>query len=171
MKYLTTLVCSTMLSTAIFAETAIETEAENINFDIDKLYVGFGVSHNRIDLSSIGSTDAKASGYQVFAGYEMGSKNGFDLSAEAGVIQSDDFSQIGQDANGIWAAAVIKKELPEVNDKLAALVRIGYGINGDDGLLMGFGAQIRVMPQALIRLEYLNKDLSQSYQLNGVYQF
>jgi len=65
----------------------------------------------------------------------------------------------------------VKKDLPEINNKLAALVRIGYGINGDDGLLMGFGAQLRLQPKAVVRLEYLNKDLTQSYQVNAVYQF
>lgn len=152
-----------------FAETA--PSDSKITIDTDKIYAGFGLNHNRIDQSTFGGSDLKANGFQLFAGYEYGNKKGFDISAEAGIIKTKDFSEINQDADGIWFAGVVSKGLPEINDKLAALVRIGYGINGDDGLLMGFGAQYRVHPKAVIRLEYLNKDLTQSYQANAIYQF
>ena len=141
--------------------------------DMSKLYVGMGFNHNRIDSSTLGGgQDGKTGGVQFFAGYQLKSRNGFDLAAEAGVIQTGNFySGTNIDADGIWAAGVVKKNLPEINDKLAAIVRLGLGLQGDDGLLMGFGAQYRLHPQAFMRLEYLNKDLSQSYQLNAVYQF
>lgn len=140
------------------------------NIDMKKLYMGAGISHNRID--SFSGSDGKASGFQLFAGYKYGQRNGIDLAAEAGFIQTDDFySGSNDDADGIWAAGVAKKDLPEINNKLAALVRLGYGLGGDDGLFMGLGAQYRLNQQALLRLEYLNKDLSQSYQLNAVFEF
>jgi hypothetical protein len=171
MKHIIALAISTVLSGSVLAEAPTAQASDNkIAIDTSKLYAGFGLSHNRVDYSSFGASDLKATGYQLFAGYEYGNKKGFDILAEVGIIKSESLFP-GQDVDGIWIAGVVKKELPEINNKLAALVRIGYGINGDDGLLMGFGAQLRLHPQAVVRLEYLNKDLTQSYQVNAVYQF
>ena len=145
---------------------------EAAKIDMKKVYVGAGINHNRIDTSSLGSTDGKASGFQMFAGYEYGEVSGIDIAAEAGFIQSGEFyTGSDEDADGIWAAGVATKHLPEINDKLSAIARLGFGLGGDDGLLMGFGGQYRLNPQALLRLEYVNKDLSQSYQLNAVFEF
>lgn len=160
------------ISSMLFCYCASAQETSTTNIDMEKLYLGAGVSHNRIDTSSIGGTDGKASGFQVFAGYDYGQRSGIDLAAEAGFIQSDEFyNGSDEDADGIWAAAVASKHLPEINDKLSALVRLGFGLGGDDGLLMGLGAQYSLNPKALLRLEYVNKDLSQSYQLNAVFKF
>lgn len=158
---------------AFAQEQAATTQESNVvSFDISKLYLGAGFNHNRIDSSSLnGGSDLDANGFQLFAGYEYGNRNGFDLATEFGLIQTDNFVSGGDDADGIWAAGVITKGLPEINSKLAGLLRIGYGINGDDGLFMGFGAQYRIHPQSVVRLEYVNKDLTQSYQLNAVYEF
>lgn len=151
-----------------FGYCASAQEASKI--DMTKLYVGAGINHNRID--SFSGPDGKASGFQMFAGYEYGQVSGIDISAEAGFIQSGEFyTGSDEDADGIWAAGVAQKDLPEINQKLAAIARLGFGLGGDDGLLMGFGAQYRLNPQALLRLEYVNKDLSQSYQLNAVFEF
>ncbi len=153
-------------------EQAANTEEKNmVSFDLNKLYLGAGLSHNRIDASSFGGSDTDANGFQIFAGYEYGNRNGFDLATEFGLIQTDNFVSGGDDADGIWAAGVISKGLPEIDSNLSGLLRLGYGINGDDGLFMGFGAQYRVHPQSVVRLEYVNKDLTQSYQLNAVYEF
>ncbi len=167
---------SITLLAAAFSQAALCADSDSDKpfekFDMSKLYAGAGFNHNRIDTSSIGGPDGKASGIQVFAGYEYGQRNGFDIAAEAGLIQSGEFYNGGNDdADGIWAAAVVSKDLPEVNDKLSALIRLGFGLGGDDGLLMGFGAQFKIQPQAFIRLEYLNKDISQSYQVNAIYKF
>jgi len=144
-----------------------------ITIDLNKLYVGAGVNHNRIDTSSLDSgSDGTANGFQVFGGYELGERSGLDLSAEGGYIQSDDFySGSNIDANGFWGALVVEKALPELSYRLSALTRLGLGFKGDDGLIMGLGAQYKVHPNALLRFEYLNKDLSQSYQMNAVYKF
>jgi hypothetical protein len=152
-------------------QCALAQEAsEQTNIDMKKIYLGAGISHNRID--SFSGSDGKASGFQVFAGYYYGQRSGIDIAAEAGFIQSGEFFDgSDEDADGVWAAAVASKDLPEINEKLAAIVRLGYGLGGDDGILMGFGAQYRVNRQALLRLEYVNKDLSQSYQLNAVFKF
>ncbi len=165
-KFLSGAIMALVISQPTLAENNI------VSFDLSKLYAGVGFNHNRIDTSSFGTNDGKASGTQFFAGYEYGKRNGFDLSTEVGLIQTGKFYSNGSDdADGIWAAAVVKKDLPEVNDKLAAVMRLGYGLSGDDGLLMGFGAQLRVHPKAFIRLEYLNKDITQSYQVNAAYEF
>lgn len=155
-----------------YCASAQENTSQPIKIDSKKLYLGAGVSHNRIDTSSISASDGKASGFQVFAGYKYGQRSGIDLAGEAGFIQSGEFYDgSSEDADGIWAAGVASKDLPEINNKLAAIARLGFGLGGDDGILMGLGAQYRLNPQALMRLEYLNKDLSQSYQLNAVFQF
>ncbi len=167
-KIISTTFLALTLSQSVLAEDA----KHIVSFDLNKFYAGAGFSHNRIDTSSVfGGSDGSASGMQVFAGYEYGNRNGFDISTEAGLIQTDEFFTSGEDANGIWVAGVVSKDLPEIDDKLSAIVRLGYGVNGDDGLLMGFGAQYRVLPQAFVRLEYLNKDLTQSYQANAIYKF
>ncbi|MGK0444872.1 MAG: hypothetical protein ACJA1U_001809 [Bermanella sp.] len=153
-----------------YCASAQETASQPTKIDIEKLYLGAGISHNRID--SFSGTDGKASGFQLFAGYDYGQRSGIDLAAEAGFIQSGEFYDgSSEDADGIWAAGVASKDLPEINNKLAAIARLGYGLGGDDGLFMGLGAQYRLNTQALMRLEYVNKDLSQSYQLNAVFQF
>jgi hypothetical protein len=158
---------------AFAQEQATDTEQSKVvSFDLSKLYIGAGLNHNRIDSSSMfGGSDGDANGFQLFAGYEYGNRNGFDLATEFGLIQTDNFYSGGDDADGIWAAGVISKGLPEIDSNLAGLLRIGYGINGDDGIFMGFGAQYRIRPQSVVRLEYVNKDLTQSYQLNAVYEF
>lgn len=160
-------------SSLLCAQEQANTEEKNmVSFDLNKLYLGAGLSHNRIDGSSMrGGSDTDANGFQIFAGYEYGNRNGFDLATEFGLIQTDNFGSGGDDADGIWAAGVISKGLPEIDSNLSGLLRLGYGINGDDGLFMGFGAQYRVHPQSVVRLEYVNKDLTQSYQLNAVYEF
>ena len=153
-----------------YCASAQETASQPTKIDIEKLYLGAGISHNRID--SFSGTDGKASGFQLFAGYDYGQRSGIDLAVEAGFIQSGEFYDgSSEDADGIWAAGVASKDLPEINNKLAAIARLGYGLGGDDGLFMGLGAQYRLNTQALMRLEYVNKDLSQSYQLNAVFQF
>lgn len=159
--------------TLCFGHCALAQEnTPQANVDMKKLYVGAGFNHNRIDGSSMGSVDGKTSGFQVFAGYEYGQRSGIDIAAEAGIIQTGEFYDgMKEDADGIWAAAVASKYLPEIHNKLTGIARLGYGLGGDDGLLMGFGAQVQVHPQTVIRLEYINKDLTQSYQLNAVYQF
>jgi hypothetical protein len=166
-------IISTTLLTLALSQSVLAENAENIvSFDLSKLYSGVGFSHNRIDHSSFGGSDAKASGIQVFAGYKYGTRNSLDISAEAGLIQTGKFvTGLKEDADGVWVAGVVSKDLPEIDDKLSAIVRLGYGLGGDDGLLMGFGAQYRVLPQAFVRLEYLNKDLTQSYQVNAIYKF
>jgi len=143
-----------------------------ITINTKQLYAGAGLNYNRIDSSTLGGPDGDATGLQVFAGYKMGNRNGFDIASEIGLIQSDEwYNGSREDADGLWVSAVANKGLPEIDSRLSAIARLGYGIGGDDGLFMGFGAQFKLHPQAFIRGEYLNKDLSQSFQINAAYQF
>ena len=165
MKSFLTTICAIAFSSVALAEP-------KITIDTKKLYAGAGFNYNRIDTSSLGSSDGDATGVQVFTGYEMGNRNGFDIAAELGVIQSGElYEGSNEDADGFWASALANKGLPEIDSRLSAIARIGYGIGGDDGLFMGFGAQFKIHPQAFVRGEYLNKDLSQSFQVNAAYQF
>ena len=164
-----TLLSSIALASSLVAVN-VQAETKTISFDTDKFYAGGGLSYNRID--SFSGSDGKANGLQVFAGYEYGQKSGFDLSGEVGFIQTDEFySGTNVDADGLWVAGVATRALPEIDSRLSAVARLGFGIDGDDGLLMGFGAQYQVQPQIILRAEYLNKDLTQSYQVNAAYQF
>jgi hypothetical protein len=161
-----------VLAISTLSNLSIAQDTQTSGIDTSRLYAGGGFHYNRIDTSSLGGVDGKATGLQGFAGYEMGNRNGFDLATEVGFIQSDEYIDgTNEDADGFWVSAVGKKDLPEVNSKLSAIARIGYGIGGDDGLFMGFGAQFQPQPKVIVRAEYLNKDLSQSFQLNAAYQF
>lgn len=169
-----TLLSACALVSLCVAQTSYAEEQSALsNIDIKKIYVGGGFNRNIIDSSSVfGGTDGKATGFQAFAGYKYDTRNGLDIAFEAGIIQTNEFYDgLDEDADGIWAAAVVKKDLPEIHSNLSGLARLGYGLGGDDGLLMGFGAQYQIDPQVFVRLEYVNKDLTQSYQVNAVYHF
>lgn len=160
-----------VLTTALTLSATALAEPE-ITINPKQMYAGAGFNYNRIDGSTLGGSDADATGLQVFAGYKMGHRNGFDISSEIGFIQSEEwYNGTNEDADGLWVSGLANKPLPEIDSRLSAIARIGYGIGGDDGLFMGFGAQFKLHPQAFIRGEYLNKDLSQSFQVNAAYQF
>lgn len=166
----------TLFTSLVLASSAlalnVNAETKTFSFDTDKFYAGGGLNYNRIDSSTLSFSDGKATGYQAFAGYEYGQRSGFDIAGEVGLIQTEEFYDNSDiDANGIWAAAVATRALPEINEKLSAVARLGVGIEGDDGLFMGFGAQYQVKTNIFVRAEYLNKDLTQSYQVNAAYQF
>ena len=139
---------------------------------LQNLYAGAGFSHNRVDLESFNGDVETASGWQFFGGVKAGQRNGFDLAVELGYMSTSDFvSGVDSDAKGVWVAGVAKKQLAEVDPRLSAIARLGVDLGDDDGLFMGFGAEIKVHPKVFIRGEYLNKDLIQSYQLNAGYEF
>lgn len=146
---------------------------KKIIINLDKLRVGVGFNYNRIDNSSLSSEkDGKASGSQVFFGYTLGNRYGTETSVEAGYIKSGElYDNTDIDVNGFWGSAVVRKPLPEIREDLSALVRIGVGLQGDDGLFVGFGVQYDIHPNVFVRLEYLNKDLTQSYQANLGFSF
>jgi len=167
----------TLLTSAGFATAENGNKKENTDdlvddkkvvIKIDQLYLGVGVNHNRIDSSSLLSgDDGKASGSQVFFGYTVGQRHGVEGAIETGYIQSDDlYDNSNIDVDGLWFSGVLRKPLPEIHHTLSAVARGGWGLKGDDGLFVGGGAQFNVHPHLFVRLEYLHKDLSQSYQVN-----
>lgn len=158
------------MAAATFAISAPAFSAEPMN--LKNLYAGGGFSHNRVDLDNFGGDVETASGWQFFGGVKAGERNGFDLAVEVGYMQTGDFiSGTDSDAKGVWAAGVTKKQLNEIDPRLSAVARLGVDLGDDDGLIMGFGAELKVHPKVFIRGEYLNKDLTQSYQLNAGYEF
>ncbi|EAT11454.1 porin family protein [Bermanella marisrubri] len=178
MKTLTTgLVCLASLGTNVALSQESTTKAadtdKKITINLDKLRVGVGFNYNRIDNSSLSSAkDGKASGSQVFFGYALGNRYGTETSIEAGYIKSGElYDNSDIDVNGFWGSAVVRKPLPEIREDLSAIARIGVGLKGDDGLFVGIGAQYDIHPNVFVRLEYLNKDLTQSYQANLGFSF
>lgn len=164
----------TLFTSLVLASSAlalnVNAETKTFSFDTDKFYAGGGLNYNRID--SFTGTDGKANGYQIFAGYEYGQRSGFDIAAEVGLLQTEEFySGSNVDADSIWGSAVATRPLPEIDAKLSAVARAGIALDGDDGLFLGFGAQYQVKANIFVRAEYLNKDLTQSYQVNAAYQF
>lgn len=146
---------------------------KKITINLNKIRVGVGFNYNRIDNSSLSSEkDGKASGSQVFFGYALGNRYGTETSIEVGYIKSGELYENSDiDVNGFWGSAVVRKPLPEIREDLSAIARVGLGLKGDDGVLVGIGAQYDIHPNVFVRLEYLNKDLTQSYQANLGFMF
>lgn len=160
---------------SVFAAVALSASATTFASEplaLENLYVGGGLSHNRVDFEAFEGDVETASGWQFFGGVKAGERNGFDLAVEVGYMQTSDFvSGVDSDAKGVWAAGVAKKQLTEIDPRLSAIARMGIDLGDDDGLIMGFGAELKVHPKVFVRGEYLNKDLTQSYQLNAGYEF
>ncbi len=156
--------------TTCMATASLSTQAEGVG---NQIYAGLGFSHNRVDLETFGGSSESASGSQFFGGYKMGQRNGFDLSLELGYMETGSFDDDlpEDDLAGVWLAGLAKKNLPEIDSRLSALVRGGVDLGDDDGLIMGFGAEFKVHPRIFLRAEYLNKDITQSYQFNAGFEF
>lgn len=156
---------------ASILSTSMTVQAEQ-PLALQNLYVGGGLSHNRVDNEAFNGDVESASGWQFFGGIKAGERNGFDLAVEVGYMQTEDFySNTDSDLAGVWVSGLAKKTLTEIDPRLSAIARMGVDLGDDDGLFMGFGAELRVHPKVFIRGEYLNKDISQSYQLNAGYEF
>ena len=155
---------------ALLASFGATANDEKIQIQLDKLYIGGGVSQNIID-SPFGGSNLDANGFSVFAGYELNNDiPQVDTSVEVGYSQTGDF--IGNnDISGLWLSALAQKHLPEIDNRLSALARAGVDFGDDDGLFMGVGAAFQLIPQFDIRAEYINKDASTVYQLGAVYKF
>jgi hypothetical protein len=141
-------------------------------FNVNKLYIGGGASSNRLDGCD------NATGYQLFAGYDMDLLLGPVTTAiEMGYMDSGDFdlelnvpgfnfSPPSVDAKGLWSSANFAYPVTETFEFLA---RIGYDFGDDDGVLFGFGAAFSVIQQLAIRGEYISRQETDSLQINLVY--
>lgn len=140
------------------------------------LYIGGGLSFNSIDAGSIfsGADRETASGLQIFGGLPIPNAiNGFETFGEVGYFQTSEFNFGGdkERVRGIWGAAVLQRDLNEIDPNLYALARVGVELGDDDGVFMGMGAGYRITPKVEVRAEFLNKDLLTSYQLNALVRF
>jgi len=141
----------------------------------DHLYVGGGLSRN-----DLGSFD-DATGYQFFAGYNLGYKIGeigASTAVEIGYMDSGDFDQnvfvpiFGQDARftysakGLWATSLLRLPL---NSTVDLIGRAGIDIGDDDGFMFGGGIEFNASKQWGVRLEFVSRDEVDSLQANFVY--
>jgi len=168
-KLLSTLV----LSSAVFGSASVIAQPEALK----DAYVGGGVSHNNLDFGSVvdGASDETANGFQFFVGKKFDNDiSGFDTAIEVGYSQTEDFKWgpgAKDNVRGLWAAAVMTRDLDEVSDKLYGFGRLGYNLGDDDGLMMGVGAGYELNEKVDLRAEFLNQDLLTSYQFSAIYKF
>jgi len=144
--------------------------AEGFNFE--PLYIGGGISSNRLDGFD------NATGYQLFAGYNFEYMLGpVTTSVEAGYMDSGDFdldlttpgftfSPPSDNATGAWLSANFG--FP-VNESFELLGRIGYDFGNDDGALLGVGVEYQASKKMGIRGEYITRREINSLQVNFVY--
>lgn len=173
----TVLAASTQLAFAEDFETQNTESSNQSSATPTGLYLGGGLSYNSIDLDSMfsGTDRETAPGFQLFAGLPIQSSiSGFKTFAEVGFFQTDEFdfgSNNKERVRGVWGAAVLQRDLNEINPNLYALARAGIEVGDDDGVFMGVGAGYRVSSKVDVRAEFLNKDLLTSYQLNALVRF
>jgi hypothetical protein len=92
------------------------------------------------------------------------------IDAEVGYMDSGSMDRTGGGsvkANGIWAAGVVRLI---VNPTFEVLGRLGADFGDDDGVLAGIGAGLNLTKNFKLRLEYVQRDNTDSIQLNLVYQ-
>lgn len=142
--------------------------------DLNKLYVGAGLSSNSID------NFEDASGYQLLAGYDLDFKwEQLSTAIELGYMDSGDFdyslnvpgnptnisgSIVG--ASGVWSTAVAKYQ---INKDFGFIARLGYDFGDDDGAIYGAGIDYKFSPSFDVRGEYVLRNEVDSLQVNLVY--
>lgn len=141
------------------------------------LYVGGGVSYNDLDFGSVldNGADETAFGIQAFVGLPFDNNiEGFDTFAEIGFFRTDEFdfgNNVKEKVTGVNASVILQRDLNEIHENLYALGRAGFELGDDDGLLTGFGAGFRLTSRLDVRAEFVNKDLTTSYQANVLFRF
>ena len=167
MKYVLPLAIA-LASTPAFADQ--NTSSQGLK---GRMYAGASLSHNEID-SPFGGGDADAAGYSLFAGLDLkNSVEGLATSAEIGYSDTEDFYKGNGDTdiNGFWLAGVLEKSLPEIDQRLTALGRIGLDFGDDDGIFLGAGIGFRATQALDLRAEFINKDASGLYQVSALVRF
>jgi opacity protein-like surface antigen len=159
-KYALILGCA-LLASPVYA-------AQNINIE-DNLYFGGGIGIN--DLSGFDD----ATGFQVFAGYDLDYRLGkASLAGEVGYMDSGDFerdvvipgfgrfSTDEQNVDGLWTTGVISLPVGAVN----LIGRAGLDFGDDDGFMVGGGVGIDLSREWELRFEYVMRDNVDSLQAN-----
>lgn len=161
------IVGSIVILSSLVLASAVQAEGQGI--DTKNLYFGGGFGFNNVP--GYGS----ARGFQFFGGYELNGKINEDIttSVELGYMDSGNFDSYngfgkGDDAKGLWAAAV---ESVPLSSKTDMLVRLGYDFGDDDGLLMGTGLQYKFNTKAAFRMEYVARENVNGLQANVLFKF
>ncbi len=171
MKKIITLALATLISTTA--------TAANNGFNEKNLYFGGGLGSN-----SASGVDS-ATGFQIFAGYEldMVKISKIDSSVEIGYMDSGDMKKevctpaippfipamcdkASAKAKGLWATYVASYKF---DDKLSGIGRAGLDFGDDDGFMFGLGVDYQFDKQMHIRGEYVVRQNINSLQANFVY--
>ena len=134
-------------------------------FEPSKMFFGGGISSNEM------SDSDSATGWQVFGGYSFGEvTRNIIIDAEVGYMDTGSMDRPGRGsvtANGLWGAGVVRLI---ITPTIEALGRVGADFGDDDGLLAGIGVGFNLTKNFKLRLEYVQRDNTDSIQLNLVYQ-
>jgi hypothetical protein len=133
-------------------------------FDPQHLFLGAGVTNNELPNTDDGT------GYQLFLGYNFGEvAPNIAIDGEFGYMDSGDMDRRGPPGDvrveGFWANGVLRLIMIP---GLELLGRAGYDFGDDDGLMVGFGIAFGLTPLVQMRLEYVDRDNLDSYQVNFV---
>lgn len=133
-------------------------------FDPQHLFLGAGVTSNELPNTDNGT------GYQLFLGYNFGEISpNVAIDGELGYMDSGDMDRDGPAgdvrAEGFWANGVVRLIMAP---GLELLGRAGYDFGDDDGLMVGLGIGFGLTQLIQMRLEYVDRDNLDSYQVNFV---
>ncbi|MDX1609609.1 MAG: outer membrane beta-barrel protein [Halofilum sp. (in: g-proteobacteria)] len=134
----------------------------------EQFYLGGGVSDNEIGASDAG-------GFQFFLGYELPlDTDALGVAVELGYWEAGDFDRqtpSGRrsfDVDGIWLNGVASVPLSPRFDLIG---RVGLDFGDDSGLMAGAGLGFDLDPSFQLRGEVIERDDTESLQLNLLYRF
>lgn len=143
-------------------------------FDNKKLFIGTGLSLNKVAGSDYGA------GIQVFGGYDFGEvAPKLHIDAEVGFMDSGSMTttvcavyfgrySCNPKAAGLWATGVVRYT---PDPYIEFFGRAGQDVGDDNGFMFGAGAGYRINRNIKLRLEYVERQQVKSMQLNAVYLF
>jgi len=134
-------------------------------FEPSKMFFGGGISSNEM------SDSDSATGWQVFGGYSFGEvTRNIIIDAEVGYMDTGSMDRPGRGsvkANGLWATGVARLI---VTPTIEVLGRVGADFGDDDGLMAGIGVGFNLTKSFKLRFEYVQRENTDSIQLNLVFQ-
>lgn len=148
-------------------------QEEGVLIKKSNLYIGGGVGFN--SLTGFGN----GTGIQALAGYrfDLAMNNNISGALELGYMDSGNFKTPSypsgavvnstKAAKGVWINLV--GSMP-VGTNVSGLVRIGFDIGDDDGLMAGTGLDYAFSPQLSLRTEYVVRDDVNSLQFNVLFR-
>ena len=154
-------------------------------FDVGKLYAGAGLSQNRItgSMSGVGKSGA-ALGVQAFAGYQFAEViPKLHIDGEVGYLDSGDMktdvtacgpivgcvtTTVKTRAKGPWVTGVVRYM---ISPNILAIGRAGHDFGDDNGFMFGAGIGFILTRKLTARLEFVERQNTQSLQANAVLRF